>query len=388
MRGLAVLGLSNFDGNIQFPLPSAESFEICSPGADLQSKQVALQTGTVDLAKRASELALSSDKKVAEAVEKQYAVRAISGKGLGLVATTKIAKGSRILAESPIFRVPRDEYSFQAVELVVSQNVRGLNAKEREQFFALHNIYGSEHSIAMGISRTNALPLGSDASEGGLFLEASRINHSCKHNAQNTWNSNLGKITIHAIRNIEEGEEITISYLAGSENYAARQSRLKAAFKFVCTCELCLQPGPCRQQSDNRLGRITKLDQQIGDGIRIVSTPLACLSDAHTLLGLLREEDIVDARVPRVYYDALQIAIANGDEARAKVFAERAKAAWLVLQGEDGPDTLRLKGYAEDPTTHMLYRTTMKWKQVAAKIPRNLDPKEFEDWLWKRKQSR
>lgn len=57
--------------------------------------------------------------------------------------------------------------------------------------------------------------------------------------------------------------------------------------------------------------------------MRIISTPLVCLrdSDAHELLRLLGEEDIIDARVPRLYYDAFQVAIANGDQARARVFA-------------------------------------------------------------------
>jgi len=63
--------------------------------------------------------------------------------------------------------------------------------------------------------------------------------------------------------------------------------------------------------------------------MRIISTPLVCLrdSDAHELLRLLGEEDIIDARVPRLYYDAFQVAIANGDQARARVFAQRAHAA-------------------------------------------------------------
>jgi len=56
----------------------------------------------------------------------------------------------------------------------------------------------------------NVLPLGSGAPEGGLFLQASRINHPCRHNAQNTWSANIKRLTIHALRDIE-GQEIAIA---------------------------------------------------------------------------------------------------------------------------------------------------------------------------------
>jgi hypothetical protein len=43
----------------------------------------------------------------------------------------------------------------------------------------------------------------------------------------------------------------------------------------------------------------------------------------HMMFRLCEEEGIWDARIPRAYFDAFQIAIVSGDEARAKVFAER-----------------------------------------------------------------
>jgi hypothetical protein len=70
---------------------------------------------------------------------------------------------------------------------------------------------------------------------------------------------------------------------------------------------------------------------------------LAYLRDAHALLLLLEEEGTADARIPRLCYDALQITVANGHQARTKVFAERAHAARVVLEGEDSPETIWLK---------------------------------------------
>jgi SET domain-containing protein len=86
---------------------------------------------------------------------------------------------------------------------------------------------------------TTMLPLGASNS-GGLFLEASQINHSCQSNAQHTWNDDLGHLTVHAVRDIDADHKITISYIRGvSLDYAERQRNLMDAFSFACACELC-----------------------------------------------------------------------------------------------------------------------------------------------------
>jgi hypothetical protein len=316
--------------------------------------------------------------------EKLYTIQPIHGKGTGWIATSKLTRGTRILSEPPLFKVPRDTNDFQLAERIVVKGLKTLNKDQQRAFFSLHNAHQDNDSSFLGIARTNALPLGPNATEGGLFLEASRINHSCNHNAQNTWNSDLNQLTVHVFRDVEEGEEITISYLDGSNNYAERQRMLQKRFGFNCTCRLCSLPLAERRKSDQRLDEISQLDGRIGDGMSIVSTPLACLRNASRLLRLLEEEDVVDARIPRLYYDALQITIANGDQARAKVFADRAHTDRLVLEGDDSPETIRLKSFAADPAQHRLYGTSMKWKQATGKIPRGLSDRAFEDWLWMR----
>jgi len=318
--------------------------------------------------------------------ERLYAIKPIPGKGLGFIATSKILKGTRLLSESPIFKVPRDmdNSRLTAVKSIVVRALKTATKDQQRDFFSLHNAHGKKYGPFLGIAMTNALPLGSDAREGGLFLEASRINHSCSHNAQNTWNSNSNQLTIHVFKDVEVGQEITISYLDGSKSYEARQNALKRSFGFNCDCQLCSLPWEERQRSDRRLDEVTRLDDLLGDGMRMVSKPLACLRDAYTLLQLLREENVTDARISRLYYDALQIAIANADQARAKVFAERAYAGRVVLEGEDSPVSIRFKGFVRRPANHPLYGTSNSWRQAVGKVPRELGEQEFEEWLWKR----
>ena len=314
---------------------------------------------------------------------KLYIIKPIAGKGQGFIASTKIAKGTRILAEAATFKVPRFATNASLIENFIAQGLRRLSKDEQRAFFSLHNAYKSAHKPIVGIMKTNALPLGSSAMQSGLFLDASRINHACAPNAQNTWNATLDKLTVHAVKDVAEGEEITISYLDGTGTHAARQRKLSDAFGFACTCGTCSLPALARQSSDAAQSEIARLDARVADGVQIVATPLACLHDARAVLRLLREEGITDARLPRAYYDAFQIAIANGDLARARVFAQRACVGRVLCEGEDSPEVGRLRALVERPAEHPSYGTTMRWRQAVKKVPLGLGEDEFEKWLWR-----
>jgi hypothetical protein len=322
------------------------------------------------------------DERAVASAENLYAIKSIPGRGQGLVATSRIHKGARILSEASIFKVPRDEPNLQVVESVIIKQLKSLDRDQQRAFFALHNAYGKRHSPFLGIARTNVLPLGSEAREGGLFLEASRINHSCRHNAQNTWNANIGCLTVHALRDIEEGQEITITYLSCTTPYAERQRFLQEKFIFDCKCELCSLLPAQREESDLRLSKIRSIDEAIGDLDEIISDPKIGLHLVHGMFRLFEEEGIWDASIPRAYYDAFQIAIANGDEARAKVFAERSYLAKTVIEGEDSPEAIRIKRLAERPAEHWLYGMSME-SQQETNSRQQMDQDELEDWLWR-----
>ncbi|KAG9494754.1 hypothetical protein J7337_013893 [Fusarium musae] len=317
-----------------------------------------------------------------DATKNAYVIRPVQGKGQGLFATSKIHKGTRILSEAPIFKIPRDEPDIEVVDHAIIRALKILDRDHQRAFFGLHNAYGKSHTPFLGIARTNALPLGSEAREVGIFLDASRCNHSCQANAQNTWNASIGCLTIHALRDIEEGQEITISYLGRRMEFAERQVFLKAKFFFDCSCDLCTLSLVQREKSDLRLRKIQFIDDSLGESTSDYDTGLYL---AHTLLHLLEEEGICDAGVPRVYYDAFQMAIANGDEARAKIFAERAYAARVLIEGDDNPDTAKLRTLTERPSQHPLYQTN-KDSPPDITPPREIDQPKFDDWLWRRKE--
>lgn len=317
--------------------------------------------------------------------EKLYTIKEIPYKGMGFIAARKIEKGERILSEAPLIRVPRSTVSKTQVQERISREVAALSQDERQSFFALHNAFKDKETRELGIVHTNALPFGSNASAGGVFVQASRINHACLQNSQNTWNEDLQQLTIHAFRDIEKGEEITLFYLHDRTNYSQRRRALQQRFRFTCSCQLCSMPPPQRAISDAKLDEIQRLDELIGDGARMTVLPLDSLHDIRKLLQLCEEEHLEDASVPRAYYDAFQIAIYNGDEARARLFADRACKSRVILEGSDSPTVRKMSDLARDPTNHSFYGSSSRWRSSTNDIPSGLSSKDFDAWLWKEK---
>lgn len=318
-----------------------------------------------------------------------YALQEVPGKGKGLVATRKIPMGTRILSEEPIIRLPEAALDRQTLLASIRRQVDVLTPDQRRAFLSMHNIHADDTaSRYLGIFRKNALPFGDDVREVGIFLDACRINHACDNNAQRSWNENIKRHTIHALRDIEKGTEITIYYLRSLNNREARQDALRERFAFNCSCRLCSLPPDLSQESDRRLDEILKLDGLIGrDGLMgILSAPQRILRYVDQQICLYNEQGPDDAGLPRAFLDAAQIAIVNGDLARARIFAERAALGWMVLEGEDSSRVLQNRDLTQDPSKHVFYGMSMKWKTAVDDIPQGLDSKEFENWLWRREK--
>ncbi|WZH50421.1 SET domain-containing protein [Fusarium acuminatum] len=300
-------------------------------------------------------------------------LREVPGKGEGLIATQKILKGTRILCEEPIIRIPEDTPDSPALRAFIRRQVDELTSDQRRAFLAMCNIYpGDAASQYLGIIRTNALPI---ASGIGIFLAACHINHSCDNNAQKGWNEGIKRHTIHALRDIDDGEEITITYVGVLNNRRTRQEALRKKFKFTCSCGLCSLPPHLSAESDRRL-----------DEILSWMVVLRILGYVDRQVRLYNEQGPDDAGLPRAFFDAAQVTAAHGDLARARVFTERAAAGWLVLEGDDSLRVLKTKQLARNPSSHDTYKYSAAWKTAVDDVPQGLDPNEFEDWLWKREK--
>ncbi|KAK3504739.1 hypothetical protein B0T13DRAFT_532472 [Neurospora crassa] len=236
----------------------------------------------------------------------KYTISSIPGKGLGLIASTRIPRGSVILSSHPTllidYRVfdelPRIDYiSLQAAA------ISSLPPAHRSAFFNL-STQSNNASVTGGLSRialtdtiitTNAFDIPAppprpwppsppsspphdqtdpnDALWYTVFASSiSRHNHDCRPNAdfRFDWNSNKGGPglvqVITAVKDILPGEEITISYINPLGSRKARQKLLSTAWGFECSCELCSRSGGRVEEADRRVRLIRKVRRLLKEG--------------------------------------------------------------------------------------------------------------------------
>jgi hypothetical protein len=286
--------------------------------------------------------------------------------GRGLLATTTIPEGTRILAEAPLvcnefssgfcaddlgkfvtnFDFLRQPKTADREDDIAAHLTSHLTDAKLEAFKDLTNNNTTfvdsrtgayEDAPFTGIILTNAVPL--DIATGwkkygelGVFAELSRANHACRPNAHQTWNEDLKLETLHALHNISPGEEITINYRPDS---IIDPKWLEKVYGFQCFCEYCLYEGAEADRAKKRSGincqRIDTLSCELEDagGLREE------LANCWERWGLCEKEHIVDWRAGLICLDGFDVAVEMGDKGRAKRFAELAEEMVGHCEGED-----------------------------------------------------
>jgi hypothetical protein len=187
-------------------------------------------------------------------------VVSIPGKGWGVIATQHITIGTRIWSEWPLFYAS----SYTGIRACFNQFGKSLEPYygDLHHFASDHLISEVEHWFA---SKWDSMP--PDFKEflqvfwpnhvhGHMILKASRMNHSCVPNVYFSFNSNSGKASFYAIRDVQPGDELTRSYLPDyCFDLTLRQSYLVGAYGFTCTCEACIDRSDRRRFGAER-GRI------------------------------------------------------------------------------------------------------------------------------------
>ncbi|KAL1610487.1 hypothetical protein SLS60_002155 [Paraconiothyrium brasiliense] len=230
-----------------------------------------------------------------------------------------------------------------------------------------------------------SMPCGHDVTEYAIFSTICFLNHSCFPNAISTWNSTAKHRTVHALRPIRSGQEITISYFDfDGVPRAKRRSVLREAFEFQCNCRACSLLRTQASSSDHRRTEIQRLTDGIDDPLRIRHQPKKVLDDCRSVLDHYNKEfdGNPGALAASIYFTAFQTSNAHGDNIRASVFADRAYAIQFACEGETSY-TQELLSYAEDPSKHKTRYSSM-WIPRSNKMPTGLDEAEFEDWLFRR----
>jgi hypothetical protein len=159
-----------------------------------------------------------------------FTIKDVLGKGLGAFATRNIAKGELILAEKPLLQIRLAHYIAEDVEAAFNQlpkdkqdtymslaSAHGqdpskypsstssevTDKRERKRIREQHEARTGDEKTVLSVCITNAMQVEDGA---GIFEISSRFNHECVPGACFSWDEERKIETIHAVRDISEGE--------------------------------------------------------------------------------------------------------------------------------------------------------------------------------------
>lgn len=321
-------------------------------------------------------------------------VRWIRGRGYGVVATRDLQAGERVLAERPLaawrLATTRDGRGDVAqLDGVVS----ALSGEASEAFWNLVDVHGPglrfdgaegkiseqstsvvdgggfEEKSAAGVWASNAFLLEAsdcfsaaaddddDDDEGereratasGVFATCSRLNHACAPNCYAAWNPELGVQTLHALRDLPRGTELTIAYLGGAawdSTRAHRQAQLLRKYRFVCDCAQCGLSGAALAASETRRRVMLQIREEV-----LEAAPAATAAAAHAdvprrvaqLCELSEAEGLPAVWQRSAVIAAMRHAKEAGDAKSALAWAEAGARSARVALGADAPTTLKFE---------------------------------------------
>lgn len=219
---------------------------------------------------------------------KLWEVRSTAHKGFGVFAKFPIPRGTRIFSEPPLLfiRPDQDASNLYISSLLLAQKDRswllGLSTYATREssvirwtqagWWTLKSVTGhlvdvvkgkerfswsawnvKEHVDILSVFRNNSFALGDKGIGTAVFRGISRINHSCVPNSQGNFHAEMGRFNVHATRDIEVDEEVTVSYLP--EHGATREGRmgkLRGGYGFECGCPACDLDGDLGQDTETR----------------------------------------------------------------------------------------------------------------------------------------
>lgn len=280
-----------------------------------------------------------------------YVIKESPGKGRGMFATTHIREGTRILAEEPFFTLaksPEVSLTDPYAPNDISKAFDRLPTDKQLKYMQLHCPKRMDCSVLVGIYEANCYEMGT----GDCFcVDASRINHSCFPNSHYSWNDNIRRLTVHAVKDIPKGEEITVSYCSGFCTLKKRRLKLKP-YVFTCRCPACQEDTDFGRLSRNRRREIVNLRQEIADyqndSRAARSKHVSCdeQSAISKVLSLIEEEGLVHEK-SIAYRDAVDWALKKGYREEALKYASKELDVDSCCTGKDSPSYLETKSFLQ-----------------------------------------
>ncbi|KAF2094774.1 SET domain-containing protein [Rhizodiscina lignyota] len=281
-----------------------------------------------------------------------YEARARPGRGIGLIANTRIYRGDRIFSHTPVLVINTKIYKAMPNsdrEFLQKRGVARLPQKTREAYLALHGQFGGD--LVNDIIATNAFrtELSSDGKDYLIVVpETARLNHACRPNVVSFLDPDTWTQHFHAIRDIDPNEEFYMQYI---NPLLVRQKRLDFLYSncgFNCTCPRCNQPRFYTDISDSRLVVISDLFDRLSD--QSVNRT-ATIDDAELLISLVKQEGLENILANAYLHAALECSFI-GQKEKTKMYAALSIELAILLAGPKDEDVMTMQSLWDSPEEH------------------------------------
>ncbi|KAK4033273.1 SET domain-protein 5 [Parachaetomium inaequale] len=265
-----------------------------------------------------------------------YAVTPIPRKGLGVIATKRINQFETIItsfpamvADNKFFPSKQDHGPVEGAQLF-QKALDQLPDKER--FLNLARSKGEHVHVVEDVVRINAFGITVDGREiKGLYPEIARLNHACGATAYNRFTKKDLDMSAIDTRDIEPGEEITISYIPLGMPTAYR-TRALSKWGFTCTRDLCSAASETRGASDQRRERLLEVYYTIQDESTSYNTLVEL---THELIELVQVERLL-GKLGGYYQALMQIYYGIGDPDTARKYGHASLKFANIFSDTDG----------------------------------------------------
>ncbi|CAE7217783.1 set5 [Symbiodinium natans] len=269
----------------------------------------------------------------------------IPAKGFGAIATRDIARGELVLEERPTI-------TYQAGSdwpTSLQQQFDRLPVSSQTAVMELCDATPDEKGLK-GVFDTNSIGCSSPTLDGVLCLSVSRINHSCLPNCEQFWDEQMFREKIFACKDIQKGEELSISYVEPYLLAEERNDVFRRRYAFQCNCAACSSQS--REASDRRRRRLGEMLAELGRGVSPDADAGVAL--AKELLQLCDEEGLAlqGFRAQACYHAFQCLLLAGRGQDEAAPWLRRARESLEATRGAGDPDVEALRGYEADPLSH------------------------------------
>ena len=216
------------------------------------------------------------------------------GKGWGLVANKTLHRDDLVMNTTPFLLIDNaipDHLPIEDSHLLGKQAVERLPKASQKMFWALA-AQGDGDLVTQTIN-TNVFKatIRSPEDEGidtrALLPENSFMNHDCRPNTHWVFDTETLTQYVYAIRTIQPGEELTLSYISLLQPRDVRMDILHSNWGFKCNCPACTAAPQAAALSDARVNMISELRDELS---KFDSSTKQAVEKSELLISLMEQE--------------------------------------------------------------------------------------------------